>query len=118
MTDEVRRVPVLDGVELCGVHVDKAMTRRSTLKYLEINHVPVSEKDSTSLLVVQFQVVFSVNAQILHVDLEPFFGNHVSKDMVHKHLKCWWSIAETKNMTVSSKRPKGVINAAFHWSSS
>ena len=34
--------------------------------------------------------------QIIHIDLEPSLGDHVSKDMIHEHLKCWRGVAEAK----------------------
>ena len=36
----------------------------------------------------------SVDAEIVHIDLKPSFSNHISKDVVHKHLECGWGIAE------------------------
>ena len=37
-----------------------------------------------------------MDAQVVHVDLEPLFRDHVCKDMIHKCLEGQWSIAETK----------------------
>ena len=37
-----------------------------------------------------------MDAQIVHIDLEPFLRDHVGKDMVHEGLECWRSIAEAK----------------------
>ena len=37
-----------------------------------------------------------MNAQVVHVDLEPMFSNHISKDVVHECLKGWWSVTEAK----------------------
>ena len=34
--------------------------------------------------------------QVVHVNLEPSLSNHVSKDMIHEHLKSWRSITEAK----------------------
>ena len=34
--------------------------------------------------------------QVVHIDLEPSLSNHVSKDMIHEHLKSWGSITEAK----------------------
>ena len=34
--------------------------------------------------------------QIVHIDLEPSLGNHVSKDMIHERLKGRRGITETK----------------------
>ena len=35
-----------------------------------------------------------VDAKIVHVDFKPSFGDHVSKDVVHKRLERGWGIAE------------------------
>ena len=37
-----------------------------------------------------------MDPQVIHVDLEPVFGNHVSEDMIHECLKGWWGITEAK----------------------
>ena len=34
--------------------------------------------------------------QVVHIDLEPSLGNHVSEDMIHEHLKSWRGVTETK----------------------
>ena len=34
--------------------------------------------------------------QVVHIDLEPSLGNHVSKDVIHECLKSWRSITEAK----------------------
>ena len=47
-------------------------------------------------LVVQFEVILGMYPQVVHIDLEPSLGNHVSKDMIHKHLKSWRSVTEAK----------------------
>ena len=38
-----------------------------------------------------------------------------SKNMVHECLKSGGVLQKPMNMRVDSKRPKGVMNAAFHW---
>ena len=68
---------------------------------------PEVRKDSTRLLVVQFQVIFSVDTQIIHVDLEPLFSDHVGEDVVHKCLKSWWGITKTKKHDSGLKEAKG-----------
>ena len=57
---------------------------------------PEVRKDSMSSLVVQFQVFFSMDTQIIHIDLEPLVRDHVNEDVVHKCLKSQWGIAKTK----------------------
>ena len=34
--------------------------------------------------------------QIVHINLEPSFGDHVGKDMIHERLKGWRGITEAK----------------------
>ena len=47
-------------------------------------------------MVMQVQIIFCVDAQIVHVDLKPFLRDHVGEDMVHEGLECRRSIAETE----------------------
>ena len=35
-------------------------------------------------------------SQVVHIDLEPSLGDHVSKDMIHECSKSWRSITEAK----------------------
>ena len=37
-----------------------------------------------------------MDPQVIHIDFEPTFGDHVSKDMIHECLKSQRSIAEAK----------------------
>ena len=34
--------------------------------------------------------------QVIHIDLEPSLGDHVSEDMIHEDLKSWGSITKAK----------------------
>ena len=45
---------------------------------------------------MECEVVFGMDAKVIHVNLEPSFGDHVCEDMIHECLKGWWSIAKTK----------------------
>ena len=47
-------------------------------------------------LVVQFEVILGMYPQVVHIDLEPLFGDHVSEDMIHERLKSQRSITEPK----------------------
>ena len=51
---------------------------------------------SSRSFMVKNQVIFGVDAKIVHVDFQPFLSNHVSKNMVHKCLECGWCIAEAE----------------------
>ena len=37
-----------------------------------------------------------MNAQIVHVNFQPLFCDHVGKDMVHKGLEDGWSVTKSK----------------------
>ena len=54
-----------------------------------------------------------MNTEIIHIDLKPLFCNHVSEDVVHKCLKCWWGIAETKEHDSGFKETKGSDKCGF-----
>ena len=41
------------------------------------------------------------------------FNNHVSKDIIHKGLKCWWGIAEAKEHDCGFKEAKGSNECCF-----
>ena len=43
--------------------------------------------------------------QVVHVDLKPFFRDHICEDMIHECLESWWGIAEAK------KHDGGLIEA-------
>ena len=53
-------------------------------------------KDATSAMVVQCEVILGVYPQVVHIDLEPPFGNHISENVVHERLKSRRSVAEPK----------------------
>ena len=72
-----------------------------------------AREDLMSLLVVQSQIVLSVDAQIVHVNLEPLLCDHVSEDMIHKHLKHQWGIVETKKHDGGFKETKGGDECGF-----
>ena len=37
-----------------------------------------------------------MDAEVIHIDLQPFFPKHVSEDMVHERLKCGRCITESE----------------------
>ena len=47
-------------------------------------------------LVVQFEVIFGMYPQVVHIDLESSLGDHVSEDVIHERLKSWRSITEAE----------------------
>ena len=44
-------------------------------------------EDSSSLFMMEREVIFRMNSHIVHVDFEPFFCDHVSTDMIHEGLE-------------------------------
>ena len=47
-----------------------------------------------------------MDPQVVHIDLEPSLGDHVSKDMIHERLKSWRGIAEAKEQDSGFKEAK------------
>ena len=48
-----------------------------------------------------------MNSQIIHIDFEPFFYDHIRKDIVHECLEHWWGITETKEHDSGLKKVEG-----------
>jgi len=55
------------------------------------------------------------NKEVVHVDDEPSFGDHVSEGVIHEPLESGRELVRPKNMMVGSKRPLWVMKVAFHW---
>ena len=53
-------------------------------------------EDFSGSLVVEGKVILNVNTHVIHVDLEPFFCNHVCTYVIHKHLECRGGIGESE----------------------
>ena len=53
-------------------------------------------KYSSGAVAVKSKGAISVDSEVVHVYLQPSFGDHVCEDMVHKGLEGGWSVAETK----------------------
>ena len=49
-----------------------------------------------SVFMMEGEGAIGVDAKVIHVDFQPAFGNHISKDMVHESLECGWSVAKAK----------------------
>ena len=45
---------------------------------------------------VEGKVIFGVDANVVHINFQPFFCYHISKDVVHKGLECRWCVAKPK----------------------
>ena len=52
--------------------------------------------------------------EVVHIDDEPSFSDHVSKRVVHESLKCGGRVAEAEKHDVGLKSPLCVMKAAFH----
>ena len=101
-------LPVLNGRELGQIHVYISLAddhtqifhgRSVERAFRDFKRKTMFSKtceDATGTLMVQFEVVFGVYPQIVHIDLEPSLGDHVGKDVVHERLKCRRGVAEAK----------------------
>ena len=56
---------------------------------------------------VKGQISLSVDAEIIHIDFKPMFGNHIGEDVVHKCLECGWGIAKPEQHYGGFKESKG-----------
>ena len=43
---------------------------------------------------VKDEIVFGVNAHVIHVDLEPFLSNHIHTYVIHECLECMGGVRE------------------------
>lgn len=59
-----------------------------------------------SPFVIKGKVAIGVNAEVIHIDFEPTFGDYVSKDMIHKCLKGRWGVTKTKEHDSWFKKTK------------
>ena len=51
--------------------------------------------------------------QVVHIDLEPMLGDHVSKDVIHECLKSWRSVTEAKEHYSGFKEAKRSDECCF-----
>ena len=101
-------LPILDGRELGWIHAYITLTDDHTKIFhgrgierafgdLERETVFMKAcEDTTGVLVVQFEIIFGVYPQVVHINFEPSLSDHVSKDMIHEHLKGQRGITEAK----------------------
>ena len=47
-------------------------------------------------LMVKGEVILGVDSQVIHIDLEQFFGEHICENIVHECLEGGWGIAEAE----------------------
>ena len=48
-----------------------------------------------------------MDAEVIHIDFKPTFCDHISEDVVHKHLEHGWGIAKPKEHYCGFKESKG-----------
>ena len=62
---------------------------------------------------MEVQVIFGVNAKVVHVDLQSFFPEHVGKDMVHECLECGGCITESEEHDGGFEESHGSDESSF-----
>ena len=62
---------------------------------------------------MEIWVVLGVDAEVIHVDLQPFFPEHVGEDMVHKCLECGGCIAESEEHDGGFEESHGSDESSF-----
>ena len=53
-------------------------------------------ENSPGSFVVKGEIVLSVNAHVIHVDLKPFLCNHICTYVIHECLRCRGCIGESE----------------------
>ena len=72
-----------------------------------------AERDASGAFVMEGEVALGMDAQVVHIDLQPVFGNHIGEDMIHKRLKSGWSITEPKEHDSGFKESKRSDERSF-----
>ena len=62
---------------------------------------------------VKGKVIFGVDANIVHINFQPFFCYHIGKDVVHKGLECRRCIAKPKEHHYQFKKSQGGDKGGF-----
>ena len=62
---------------------------------------------------VEGKVIFGVDADVVHINCQPFFRYHISEDVVHKGLECRWCIAKSKEHYCRFKKSQGGDKGGF-----
>ena len=55
-----------------------------------------TKKDTAGTLVVEGEISLGMNPQVVHIDLQPSFGDHVSEYVIHEGLERRRSVAKTE----------------------
>ena len=62
---------------------------------------------------VEDQVIFGVDADVVHINFQPFFRYHIGKDVVHKGLERRWCVAKPKEHYCWFKKSQGGDKGSF-----
>ena len=62
---------------------------------------------------VEGEVVFGVDTDVIHINFQPFFCYHVGKDMVYEGLECGWCIAKSKEHYCWFEESEGSDKGSF-----
>ena len=57
---------------------------------------PEMLQDISCTFMMEDKGTVGVNVKVIHIDLQPAFGDHIGEDVIHKCLKGGWSVAETE----------------------
>ena len=74
---------------------------------------PKSLKYTPSAFVMEGNIVFSVNAKVIHVDFQPFLSQHIGEDVIHECLKCGGGIAESEEHDSGFEESHGSNESSF-----
>ena len=74
---------------------------------------PETLKDIMCAFMMEGESAIGVDAKVIHIDLQPEFCNHISKDMIHESLECGWSITEAEEHNCWFKQAKGSDESCF-----
>ena len=54
-----------------------------------------------------------MDAKVIHIDLQPFFPEHVGEDMVHEHLECGGCVTESEEHDGGFEESHGSNESSF-----
>ena len=62
---------------------------------------------------VEGEVIFGVDTDVIHINFQPFFCYHVGEDVVHEGLECEWHIAKPEEHYCWFKESEGGNEGGF-----
>ena len=62
---------------------------------------------------VEGKVIFGVDADVVHINFQPFFHYHIGKDVVHKGLECRQCVAKPEEHHCWFKKSQGGNKGGF-----